>query len=65
MTQYKEPWERDPPPEKEYEGDFPPGHEPEPKEPRDDCGTGGSGPPDGSDPPEPDRIGGGPEDCRE
>jgi hypothetical protein len=71
MTQDKDPWDEPEEGEtsepKEYEGDFPPGSEPEPKERPDqpDCGTGGSGPPDASDPPAPDRIGGGPEDCRE
>ncbi len=47
MIQDQEPWEKDPGDPQHYEGD----HPPEP-----DCGNGGEGPPDASDPPRPDRI---------
>ena len=48
MNQDQEPpWEDEPVEKEPYEGDFPP-------EP--DCGNGGEGPPDVSDPPRPDRI---------
>ena len=64
QDQDRDPWDKEPAEPKDYEGDFPPGSEPEPKEP--DCGTGGgSGPPDASDPPEPDVIGDDPDRCRE
>jgi hypothetical protein len=44
------PWEKEPAEPRDYEGDFPPGSEP------DECGTKGGDPPDASDPPRPDRI---------
>ena len=54
MTQDKD-WQEEPepdvPPEEKYPDEF--------------GNNGGSGPPDASDPPKPDVIGGGPEGCRE
>jgi hypothetical protein len=54
QDQDKELWEDEPVEKEPYEGDFPPGHEPEPKEP--DWDDGGDSGPDVSDPPKWDHI---------